>query len=238
MEEYVGTHNILFTAKGDAITPDIINEEIILFKKYNDAVDTIIKISQRLDSSGSEFFKCATIILKNFGMTRSGPFMGLKTLKNGNVNHHTILQNCWNEIKEPLITIRKSIPESGCSRDRYLLSLEESELEELLAIIWDVTKRLLPYTMGETSYGLVGASKILFSVLPEIVLPIDNSQWLHVFKTVDLGDVIRKMVAEIKDWEGETSEKLNKMDKSNKLTTLPSVYNVMAMSARPKKKNK
>ncbi len=111
----MGTHNILFTAKDDAITPDKINEEIILFKKYNDAVDTIIKISQRLDSSGSEFFKCATIILKNFGMTRSGPFMGLETLKSGNVNNHKILQNCWSEIKEPLITIRKLVTESGYS---------------------------------------------------------------------------------------------------------------------------
>ena len=89
--------------------------------------------------------------------------------------------------------------------------------------------------MGKTSYGLVGASKILFSVFPEIVLPIDNSQWLNVFKTVDIGDVIKGMVSDIKHWERVTGKKLNESDPQNRLTTLPSVYNVMAMAARPKK---
>jgi len=87
--------------------------------------------------------------------------------------------------------------------------------------------------MGETTYGLVGASKILFAVLPEIVLPIDNSQWLHVFKTVDIGDVIKGMAYEIRYWESKTGKKLNETDRSRQLTTLPSVYNVMAMAARP-----
>jgi len=94
-------------------------------------------------------------------------------------------------------------------------------------------KKLLPFTMGKTTYGLVGASKILFAVLPEIILPIDNSQWLRVFKTVDIGDVIRRMVFDIQRWESITGEKLNEMDYSRRLTTLPSVYNVMAMAARP-----
>jgi len=87
--------------------------------------------------------------------------------------------------------------------------------------------------MGKTSYGLVGASKILFAVLPEIVLPVDNNQWLNVFKTVDLGDVINRMVSDIKQWEKVTGKKLNEMVLSKRLTTLPSVYNVMAMAARP-----
>jgi len=112
--------------------------------------------------------------------------------------------------------------------------LSKPEREELIAEIWLITKRLLPLTMGKTSYGLVGASKILFAVLPEIALPVDNSQWLHVFKTVDFGDVIRWIVSDIQHWEEVTGEKLNEMDASGKLTTLPSVYNVMAMAARPK----
>ena len=87
--------------------------------------------------------------------------------------------------------------------------------------------------MGKTSYGLVGASKIIFAVLPEIVLPVDNSQWLNVFKTVDIGDVINRMVFDIQHWEEVTGEKLNERDPQKRLTTLPSVYNVMAMSARP-----
>ena len=74
--------------------------------------------------------------------------------------------------------------------------------------------------MGETSYGLVGASKILFSVLPEIILPIDNYMWLKIFKTVDIGDIIEGMVLDIQQWENETGQKLNEMDPQ--LTTLPS----------------
>ena len=87
--------------------------------------------------------------------------------------------------------------------------------------------------MGKTSYGLVGASKILFAVLPEIVLPLDNQQWLNVFKTIDIGDVIKQMVYDIQNWEKETQVKFNELDSSKRLTTLPSVYNVMAMEARP-----
>ena len=98
---------------------------------------------------------------------------------------------------------------------------------------WILTKQLLPFTMGETSYGLVGASKILFAVFPETVLPIDNRQWLHVFKTVDLGDVLKRMVSDIQRWEKTTGKHLNELGSSKGLTTLPSVYNVMAMAARP-----
>ena len=93
--------------------------------------------------------------------------------------------------------INTSVLKSGLSRDRYLLEISEREREQLIAEIWKITKTLLPFTMGNTSYGLVGASKILFSVLPEIVLPVDNTQWLHLFKTVDLGDVLRYMVLDI-----------------------------------------
>ena len=64
---------------------------------------------------------------------------------------------------------------------------------------------------------------------------VDNSQWLQLFKTVDLGDVIKRMVLDIQHWENATGNKLNEMDTSKKLTTLPSVYNVMTMAARPEK---
>ena len=122
---------------------------------------------------------------------------------------------------------------SGLSRDRYILEIDDRKRDSLITEIWQITKKLLPFTMGKSSYGLVGASKILFSVLPEIVLPVDNSEWLHVFKTVDIGDVIYYMVSDIQKWEGITGKQLNELDYSNRLTTLPSVYNVLAMDARP-----
>ncbi len=222
----MGINNILFTATGDAITPDEICEKIACFG-YNDAVAQIIQHSKILDKNGEVFVKCASLILSNFGMTRSGRFKEFEKQKE-------ILVNCWTEVGEYLIKIHDSVIESGLSRDRYLVELSDYKREELIAEIWLITKRVLPFTMGKTSYGLVGASKILFAVLPEIILPIDNSQWLRVFKTVDLGDVIKRMTSEIQSWENATGKKLNEIDFSKKLTTLPSVYNVMAMVARPK----
>jgi len=217
--------DILFDAKGHAISPIVISERIVAFgNSYNDAVKEIINDSKILGDDGVIFIKCASRILSNFGMTRRGAFHG---------NSNEILRSCWNAVGANLIGINNSVRKSGLPRDRYILELSERERDGLIAEIWLITKKLLPFTMGETSYGLVGASKMLFSVLPEIVLPIDNAEWLHVFKTVDIGDVLHRMVFEIEKWEGITGRQLNDLDHSKRLTTLPSVYNVMAMYARP-----
>lgn len=225
-------NNILYSAAGNAIPPEEISEKVFRFG-YSDAVHKIIQYSKELDRDGEIFIKCTALILSNFKMTRNGPFKGVKIAENGNVEEKNILLSCWHEIGGHLIEIRNSVLESGYSRDRYILEISKHRREELIAEIWLITKQLLPFTMGKTSYGLVGASKLLFAVLPEIVLPVDNIQWLNVFKTVDLGDVINRMVFDIQHWEKATGQKLNEMDYSTKLTTLPSVYNVMAMAARP-----
>jgi len=231
----MGSKNLLFNLEGEAITSDEIREKIAKFGfGYKEATQEIIQNSKVLDKDGEVFVRCTARILSSFGMTRSGPFKGVKMAENGNVNGKQILLECWNQIGDGLIEIRKSVSNSGYSRDRYLLELSKPERERLLAEIWLITKRLLPFTMGETSYGLVGASKMLFAVLPEIVLPVDNIQWLKVFKTVDIGDVINRMAIDIQEWENITGYSLNEMDHSRMLTTLPSVYNVMAMDARPK----
>lgn len=229
----MGSKNLLFNLEGRAITPYEIRNRIADFG-YKKATQEIIQNSKVLDKDGEVFVRCAARILSSFGMTRSGPFKGVKMAENGNVNGKQILLECWNQIGDGLIKIRKSVSNSGYARDRYLLELGKPERERLLAEIWLITKRLLPFTMGETSYGLVGASKMLFAVLPEIVLPVDTNQWLKVFKTVDIGDVINRMAIDIHEWENSTRHMLNEMDDSRMLTTLPSVYNVMAMDARPK----
>jgi len=227
--------NLLFN-EGRAITPDEIREKIAKFGiSYKEATQEIIQNSKVLDKDGEVFVRCTARILSSFGMTRAGPFKGVSIAGNGNVNGKHILLKCWNQIDDGLIEIRKSISNNGYSRDRFLLEISKPERERLLDEIWLITKRLLPLTMGKTSYGLVGASKILFAVLPEIVLPVDNIQWLKVFKTVDLGDVINRMAIDIQEWENITQHRFNELDPSRMLTTFPSIYNVMAMDARPKK---
>jgi hypothetical protein len=216
-----------------AVEPETITERIAAFgDKYNEATKDIIRDSRELDKDGKAFIKCASRILSSFGMTRSGPFKGAGIA--GKTNKKKILSECWDAIGDRLLEVNKSVLENGLSRDRYLLELSESERAQLIAKVWLMTKQLLPFTMGKTSHGLVGASKILFSVLPEIALPIDNAQWTYVFQTVDLGDVISRMVSDIQRWEQTTGRQLNELDDSKRLTTLPSVYNVMAMYARPR----
>jgi len=227
------SNNILFNKDGSAIMPAEISTKIDNFG-YNAAVYQIIHDSKQLDSDGKVFIKCVARILSNFGMTRSGPFKGVKINNKGNVDGKEILLKCWVVVGAQILEMRNSILGSTYSSDRYLLELDKLEYGELLSKIWSITKQLLPFTMGKTSYGLVGASKILFSVLPEIVLPVDNSQWLGMFKTVDITDVIDRMVFEIRSWEEVTGIKFNELDSKKRVTTLPSVYNVMAMAGRHK----
>jgi hypothetical protein len=216
---------ILFDANGLAIGPTGISERIDAFgDAYSDAVKEIIAASEILDNDGEVFIRCASRILSSFGTTRPGPFHEHRREK---------LLSCWQAVGADLKEINDFVRNSGLSRARVLLELAEPEREKLISKIWLTTKKLLPFTMGENSYGLVGASKILFSVLPEIVLPVDNAEWLHVFKTVDLGDVLHDMVSDIQEWEKITGRQLNDLDRSKRLTTLPSVYNVMSMRARP-----
>jgi hypothetical protein len=222
----MNSSEILIDAEGHAISPDKISEGISGFgDSYNNAVKEVISSSRVLDDDGVVFIECASRLLSNFKMTRRGPFHVTRLDEN--------LRRCWDQVGSNLMEINKSVLNSGLSRDRYLLELNDKEREELIAKIWMITKKLLPITMSKTSYGLVGASKILFSILPEIALPVDNAEWLHVFQTVDFGDVLRQMVSDIQKWEGNTGRQLNDLDFSRRLTTLPSVYNVMAMRARP-----
>ncbi|PWB53901.1 MAG: hypothetical protein C3F13_08325 [Anaerolineales bacterium] len=220
-------NEILFHVNGQFKSPDEIRERINKFgNSYSNTIYETIHNSKVLDSDGQIFYKWPSRLLSNFGMTRRGPF---------HENSAEILHSCWIAIGARLIEINNAVRKSGLSRDRYIIELSDRERNGVIAEIWQITKELLQYTMGDTCYGLVGASKILFSVLPEIVLPVDNAQWLHVFKTVDLGDVIYYMASDIKKWEGITGVQLNRLDRTERLTTIPSVYNVMAMLARPKK---
>ena len=217
--------NVIFDDNSSAIRPLDIASQIASFSEsYKNAIAEIIRDSAVLDSEGWIFTKCVSRLLKNFKMTRRGAFHEELEIK---------LQDCWSTIGPTLFELKNFIRRSNASRDRFLLEISPTNRTEIINTVWQMSKALLPFTMTENSYGLVGASKILFAVLPEIVLPVDNTQWKQLFKTVDLGDVIRFMVADIQKWESSTGQYLNQLDKSRRLTTLPAVYNVMAMSARP-----
>lgn len=224
---------ILFTDKEKACTPLEVQNKITSFNNgYAKAIEEIIRYSTSLDENGEVFVFCAARILISFKMTWQGPFKGIEITKNNKVLRNEVLKDIWEEIGEDLKNIHDSIINSSLSRDRYLLELDQISLNALTADIWRIFKKILPFSMGEYTFGLVAASKILFSILPEIVLPVDTKQWRTVFKTVDIGDIIKDMKSEIQKWETITGAKFNKLDNLKRLTTLPSVYNVMAMGAR------
>ena len=217
--------NILHSDSLLPLHPDKITIEISKYWESNkDTIRDIIQSSNVLDSEGEVFCECASILLSNFGMKRRGPFHGDSKAK---------LLDCWQKIGSNLLEINQLVRNSGLSRDRFLVDIGDSQRDDVISKVWFMTKELLPLTMGAYTNGLVGASKILFSVLPEIVLPVDNNQWSKLFKTVDLGDVIRFMAKDIQNWEAKTNKHLNDLDASRRLSTLPSIYNVIAMSARP-----
>ena len=155
---------ILTGENGRPVSPAKISKEIHKFgDSYNNAVKEIISNSRVLDDDGEVFIKCASRLLSNFKMTRRGPFHVTSLDEN--------LHRCWDEVRADLLEINKSVLKSGLSRDRYLLELNDKAREDLIAKIWIITKRLLPITMSRASYGLVGASKILFRSSLKLLYP-------------------------------------------------------------------
>lgn len=205
---------------------------------YTETVRKIIRETNRVHLDCDLFIENSAILLNSFGMSRSGPFQGIKYYQGKVRGPKHKLKACWDAINGDLLLARKILNEQNLKpRSRALILLDIDSREKVISYIWSAFKKLLPITMGKTSYGLVGASKILFSVLPEIALPVDNAEWVTVFRTVDFGDVINTMTDEITAWEKIKGKQLQTCD-YNENTSLPAVYNVMAMEARPKSKQK
>lgn len=221
--------SVLFDDNSNAIErAEIVFEIDQLEESYKDTTSDIIRDSVVLDSQGSVFTECATHVLKNFKMNKRG-------ISREDLDYR--LQDCWSVIGPGLLDLKNYMRGMGVSRERFLMEINQTNREEIINYVWRLTKMVLPFTMTNNSFGLVGASKILFSVLPEVVLPVENSQWKEIFKTVDLGDVLRFMISDIQKWESKTNLRLNTLDRTRRLTTLPAVYNVLAMIARPNSKS-
>ena len=102
-------HKILFqknNKKVQALSFEEIQSCIDDFGKgYNDAVREIIENSTELTEK--KFMWNATRILNNFGMARSGPFLGVKILKGkGYDDPNGNLEKCWEETKTDLFAIK------------------------------------------------------------------------------------------------------------------------------------
>lgn len=223
---------ILFEENDSPHSPQWIYDCVSNFGKgYN---QTVLKAITNSNSSLDEhvFRVNVGMLMPNFLMGRAGPFKGVKYSNGRVIDPNGIISDCWKSIGDPAIALREFIDRrNDGKRSRALLNISDSERSTVAAELWKMFKALLPVCMGKQSMGLVGASKVLFAVLPEVALPVDNAEWRHVFQTVDFGDVVLLMAAEIDKWESETGMHLDESD-PNEALTLPGVYNVMAMKAR------
>lgn len=139
----------------------------------------------------------------------------------------------------PILEMKEDIKNSSAKRSRVLVDLSPVLREDVIQKTCKLFGRLLQVPVETDKehphkVSRVGASKVLFAVLPEIVLPVDNLEWKHVFKTEEYRKILSTMANEINEWEKkfQPKERLEEVDPSPN-TTLPAIYNVMAMSTRP-----
>lgn len=129
--------------------------------------------------------------------------------------------------------MKKHISENTSNRrSRAILELSPESRNYVIGKASELFEKLKWTSVNGSDVGRVGASKILFAVLPEIALPIDTAEWDYVFRTDNYGRVLSTMIGEVNEWEGKSQTPFESLDSPP--TTIPSIYNVMAMAARPK----
>lgn len=198
----------------------------------------IIKKSERLNE---EVFKFNIAkLMPPFKMTRAGAFHRVKIHRKRLHDPNGVLDRCWEAVGTELENLKVDIKNNtSVERSRVLVDLSPEPREDLIQKIDKLFQKLILVNVRTekknlTNVSPVGASKVLFAVFPEIALPVDNIQWKHVFKTKKYSKILSIMASEIDEWEKKFKPKKNleKVD-PNPNTTLPAIYNIMAMSARP-----
>lgn len=199
-------------------------------KRYREVVEIIIEKSEKLDKEVFRF-NIATL-MTSFKMTRRGAFHGVKIDKKDIVSDPKgVIDSCWKQVGEEILKLKGYINRKTCeARNRVPVNLSPTSKDYVIEKINELFDELCKVTVKNSRMSRVGASKILFAVLPETTLPVDNLEWKYVFKTNEYGEVLSTMVSEINEWERQTETHLDTLDPK---TTLPSIYNIMAMALRP-----
>lgn len=224
---------ILFDQSGNPIIPGEIRNAIGTFgASYTVTMHSIIRRSQ-CALTQIIFSENVAQLMVNFKMTRKGLFHGIKYLNGSVQDPNGQISSCWSLIGSDAVDLRNYLSKQNISNiNRTLIELSATARDKVITDLWTMFKKLLSVCMSDGSYGLVAASKIMFAVFPEIALPIDNTQWKNLFKTVDYSDVTALMGDEIITWENQTGLHLDSCDSSGN-HTLVAIYNIMAMKARP-----
>jgi hypothetical protein len=218
---------ILFYEDGKPIVPSCLKRFLNSFpKRY---VEVVTKIIENPIIHENTFLLNAATLLPPFKMTRAGAFKGIKIEDEKPVDPNGILHECWNKIGADLLDIKRKTK----NQSRALMELQGEDRHYVINKSYELFKRLCDVNAKSGQISRVGASKVLFSAIPEIALPVDNMQWDKVFRTKDnYEQILSTMIDEIAEWEKQTDENIDKLYLP-KSKTLPAVYNIMAMYARP-----
>ncbi|MGA2524928.1 MAG: hypothetical protein ABSF65_12375 [Candidatus Bathyarchaeia archaeon] len=219
------SQKILFNQNGNSKAAKTIQDKVSDFSdSYHLIKRKIIGGSVKLDEKA--FRENVATLMPAFGMTRRGVFHGINCKS-------VVLDVCWKQFGKEFEALKIEINKNSSIRSRAILEVRK----EIIGVTADLFDRLEWTETSGSDIGRVGASKMLFSIFPEIALPVDNSEWDNVFRTHDYGKILQRMVDEIRLWEDKSKVHLDILD-TNTPTTLPSIYNVMAMDARPPKTEK
>jgi len=171
---------VLFDSSGNPYPGAYIKQCVSAFGEgYSEAVQIIIRRSKDGIDKGI-FLKSSAKLMSSFKMTRSGPFKGVGRPGANLDNDRRVLSASWEAIAESVLELKEFlISRPNPTRSRVLVEILEIERSQVAEKLWGMFKRLLPLCMSKTSLGLVGASKLLLSVLPEVALPVDNIQYFQ-----------------------------------------------------------
>lgn len=224
--------HVLFDKNGNPKNPRSIEHEVTNFSRaYDTVVKKIIPGSTELDEHS--FRLNVATLFPSFGMTRNSLFRGLRIENDTIKDPNKVLDNCWSEVGDDLQKLKQGLSKnSSLGRSRVILELDTESKNRVITNMSELFDKLEWTTINGRRIGRVGASKILFAALPEVSLPVDNAEWEGVFRTHSYGRVLSTMIEEISEWERNSKTNLETLD-PKRPTTVTSIYNVMAMSARP-----
>lgn len=223
---------VLFYEDNEPINPRCVKRFVCSFPKgYQEAVRVIIENSERMNEEVFNFNVAK--LLSSFKMTRRGALRGIKIEEGQSQDPKDVIRKCWVKVGKKVQALhqfrRKN--QSG-KRGRILVSFSPELRERITAMTSEVFENLRGVALEKGKISPVAASKIAFAAFPEAALPVDNAEWKSVFETSNYQRILSRMIDEIEAWEEKCSVQLESLD-PNPRATLPGVYNVMAMVARP-----
>jgi len=225
---------ILFDKNGSPIDAAHIE---LLVSEFPESYERVVKkiIANSTTLNRDAFRSNVATLIPSFGMTRNPKyvFYGVKIQEGTALDPKQALEICWTQVDGELQGLKKHISQNTSDRSRAILELPPGSRTYVIGKASKLFEKLKWTSVKDSYVGRVGASKILFAVLPEIALPVDTDEWKHVFRTDDYGKVLSTMIDEVNEWEVKSQTPFESLDSPP--TTIPSIYNVIAMAARPEK---